>query len=149
MGFLDELDSLLGVETAPKKETSVENSDVPPTVDSKFSMDDSEEYDPPGPEREREPDAFQSLVDAAIREGGLDPEKESRRRYDPTKGDLVSHDWESPMVREFSCDQYKFRCRRCLKWVTVGSDQTLNEALAQQEVNPNCSAGIARDIMAS
>lgn len=137
--FKDRLDELLGVE---KKAVEVH---APPDEDctSTAPVELEEELDPPRADK----DPFSSMLDEVFADAGVDLEKESRRKYDPSSGNLRAHDWCSERESIFSSDKYKFRCRRCFKWVTVEREQTIDDAMKQQDVNPDCAMAVITDTM--
>jgi len=156
--FLDKLDDALGLK--PKEETpQPQLGDIPaaaptptPTlqpVPEATPEDDFEPVKEPDPEDvPKEPDPFATAIDDALRAEGVDVDKELRRKYDPAKGDLQTHDWKMEREALFSDEAYKFRCKRCLKWVTVAREQTIGQALVDQQIEPNCAAQIVQDIQA-
>ena len=89
-------------------------------------------------------DPFSALIDSMLESAGVDA---SDHKYNPTSGDMSQHDWISQRERLFSGEDYMFRCQRCLKWVKVPSDRTITEALAQNDIDPNCGAQVMSDIM--
>lgn len=152
--FSKSLDDLFGFQEE-KKEDTHEEAQNPSHEHSagccQHSVED--EFEPPAKVAEddipRDVDPFLSGLDSLIQEAGLDPEMEKRRKTPLTSGNLQAHDWMIGREKTFSDDPYKFRCRRCLKWVTVGNEQTIGEALDQQGVDPNCSQIVMDEVMRS
>lgn len=148
--FTDKLDEMLGIKE-PEKEPESERVET-----------DCNQVQTQVPENEFEPetvsdpddvpseaDPFTVMVDSLLASEGIDGKLEKRRKYDPTRGDVNSHDWVSQRETLFSDESYKFRCKRCLKWVTVGREQTINEAAAEQEVNSDCASQVVQGIQES
>ncbi len=57
------------------------------------------------------------------------------------------HDWDMNRESIFSVDHFRFRCRRCLKFLTVKRDQTMDQALAEMGVDENCGMVVLNEVM--
>lgn len=129
--FMDGLDDLLGVDDKPKQEPKDDGNpfgdqepaerpasvaDAAPEEDPEFEpVKPPDEWDLPAPG----PDEYTKQMDAILAGEGIDVEKELRRRYDPAKGNLQAHDWESVREAIFEGEPFEFRCKRCGKYVHV------------------------------
>jgi len=144
-----DFDEVFGVKTEETKPAEVNV----PTDNSLVEHLPESEFDPPAPVDPNaipvEPDNFTKQLDEMIREAGLDPELEKRRRYNPSAKDVNQHDWYAPQERLFSSGPYKFRCKRCLKWAVVKAEETISEVLERDGIDPNCAAIMIQDIMSS
>lgn len=142
----EKLDELFGFNPpAPKP------ADTPHTAQEAVPVeqvpDEFEPETPPDPEADPvEIDPFTREIQAMLEASGVDVALERRRKYSPTSGDIQTHDWESQRERIFSDEPYKFRCKRCLKWVVMKGDQTFGQALEELGVDPNCAAQVIQDI---
>jgi hypothetical protein len=150
MSFAKGLDEMLGLtepeqreDPMPSAATAVMQEQIPDAPEGEF--DEPSAPDPDAPERERDP--FKEMVDAALAAEGVDVQKEVLRRYDPTKGDVSAHEWETQREALFAGEKYQFKCKRCLKWLHAGRDQTMNEALDEMGVDANCSNQVVKDMM--
>lgn len=65
----------------------------------------------------------------------------------PIHPDSSIHDWSMSRESLFSGESFLFRCKRCFKYLTVKRDQTIDQALGDMGVDPNCGMGIVSDIM--
>jgi hypothetical protein len=149
--FTDGLDELLGLKQRQDAPAEAEALEAVPGQ-QQLPDDPAGEFDPepgePGPEGAppRERDAFTAMLDDALASEGVDVGLELRRRFDPTKGNTSTHEWEMKREVLFSGEKYKFCCKRCLKWLSVGGDQTMAEALIEQGVDSNCANQVVTDI---
>ena len=94
-----------------------------------------------------EPDPFAQMLDDMLKSDGIDVELEKRRKYNPAVGNIQEHDWQTHRESMFSNEPYIFRCKRCLKFVEVQREQTINEALSSLEIDPNCANQVIQGIM--
>jgi len=70
----------------------------------------------------------------------LSKEEESRTSVE-------EHDWEMNRESIFSTDDFRFRCKRCLKFLTVKREQTIGQALSDMGVDTNCGLVVLTDVM--
>lgn len=149
MSFLDELDKTLGIEK--KEEKKPEETPYVATPVAEATPDDEfETPTPPDPDAISRPeDPFAAMLDSALQAEGVDVQKELLRRYNPASGDVQTHDWKMHREKLFSGEPYIFRCKRCYKAVHVREDQTINEALREGEIDPNCANVIVTDTMSA
>jgi hypothetical protein len=150
MSFLDQLDKALGLEE--KKPDSVPiGVDLTPNGAVPLPSDPEDEFDTPqtpDPDAIPKPvDPFALMLDQALTAEGVDVQKEMLRRYNPTSGNTQEHDWQMYREKLFNGEPYIFKCKRCLKAVHVDEEQTINQALEEDEIDPNCGAGIVNDMM--
>lgn len=148
MGFLDELNKVLEVKpVAPELAVSLP-APVLSGDGSEYVTQPEPEFDEPDPNAPPLPyDPFRDAIEAALTAEGVDVSLELRRRYDPAAGNTQTHDWESQREALFSDEKYQFKCARCSKWVHVGRDETMSQAMAEQDVDPNCASVVINDIM--
>ena len=153
-GFLDGLDAMLGavapVEVEPVVVKAVESTIPSPPPD--FSESEVEEE--PVPEVARDAfgieipvvvDPFAAILDAAIGSEAL-----KQKPVGPDGPNYVSeHDWVSQREVMFAGEPYEFRCSKCLRWVKVPRDQSLNMAVQVQGIQTNCSLEVVGQIMTS
>lgn len=59
---------------------------------------------------------------------------------------VEKHDWQSERAVMFGCDDQKFRCSKCAVRLTVRVDQSIKDAVEEQEVNPNCAEQLVNDM---
>lgn len=138
--FNDKFDEIFGIKKEEKPETKVELTSSSTQSVEPVPEDEFEPEPIPDPEAvPGEADPFAAALDSLLEAEGVDVRLEKRRKYDPTNGNTNSHDWATVQESMFSDEPYKFRCKRCLKWVTVGREQLLNDALQEQEVDPSCA----------
>jgi hypothetical protein len=150
--FSKQIDEVFGSETVkstPEDAKSAESVHV----QSELTDLPENEFEPEGvvdPEEvPADPDPFAAMLDLMLKEEGVDVELEKRRKYNPTGGDVNNHEWVSQRERMFSEEPYMFRCKRCLKWVQVGSEETIAEVLQRNEIDPNCGHQVLSSIMDS
>lgn len=149
--FKDKLDELFGLEEKPVQKPVVE---VHAQTSAPVEEVPENEFEPEAPVDEEsvaafEPDPFTKALTEMLESEGVDVKLEKRRKYDPTSGDIATHDWQSQRERLFSNEPYKFRCKRCLKWVEVNTDETINDALTRNDIDPNCGQVVVGEIMNS
>jgi hypothetical protein len=149
--FNDKFDELFGVQ--PEKTRPVQVSTAPELSrnDIEASSLPENEFDPvvePDPEAiPEEPDPFARLVDQMLESEGVDVALEKRRKYDPTKRNIQEHDWDTAKDTIYSDESYKFRCKRCLKWLVVGREETMAEVMERDQVSPNCAETVVLSVM--
>lgn len=149
MSFLDELDKTLGIEKKPDpvQDISTPNGAAPLPEDPE---DQFETPVVPDPEAILKPeDPFALMVESALQAEGIDVQKEMLRKYDPTANNVQEHDWKMQREKLFNGEPYIFKCKRCLKAVHVAEEQTINDALKEGEIDPNCGAGIVNNVMST
>lgn len=150
--FLKGLDEMLGLgEQNPTRPDESPSQRVIGEVRTQLPDESESEFEEPAPAPEadelpKDRDLFKDMLDAALAVEGIDGKAEARRRYDPMKGDLSSHEWEMQREVLFSGEKYKFKCKRCLKWLSVGGDQTMTQAYEEQGVDPVCGNNIVNEI---
>jgi len=149
--FNDKYDELFGTPTpktevvhSPQFETMSANDIAASTVQD-------EEFEPEralDPEVvPEEPDPFALLLDEVLAAEGVDVKLEKRRKYDPTKGNVQEHDWQAAKDTIYSDESYKFRCKRCLKWLVVKREETMGEVMGRDGVDPNCASAVISSVM--
>ena len=148
MSFLKGLDEVLGLKEAEVKPVEVvEEKGTPvPEWDPEDDFEAPKEGDPDAVNDFKPVDKFRDAIDAALASEGIDVEKEVRRKYKPTSGDISQHDWMMAREKLFSEEPYVFKCKRCLIHVEVGNEQTMNEALLEKEVELNCAQQVINDV---
>lgn len=149
----DQIDDLFGMKPQPPEPDNCKADGAPQTIVHNRAEPEvpENEFDPEGPLDPEaiptEPDSFTQMLTEMLEAEGVDVKLETRRRYDPAKGNTSSHEWETQRERMFANEPYQFRCKRCLKWVEVASDETVLDALQRTGVDPNCASQVLTDIM--
>jgi hypothetical protein len=138
--FKDKLDEMFG-----EQHKLTEHATEPGQV----YQHEEEEFEKDVPESTGEKDPFAAMLDEVLTAEGVDVSLEMRRKYNPTAKDVRVHEWNTERESIYSCDAYKFRCKRCFKWVTVGREQTIDDAMREQDVNPDCGMAVITDTMES
>lgn len=138
--FAEQLDKLLGiVEVKPTEVRELEPGYQPPTdMDSLYDALE----DPPEPTT----DPFAQKLEQMLKENGVDVDTELRRQYNPTLGDVQSHDWGQGREVLFSNEPIQFKCRRCGFYLEARGDQTMAEAMEEKGINPNCANAVVQSI---
>lgn len=142
MAFLNQLDEMLGLdqkkdEVAPEERLpGMKIEDLPPENPFDESIEVPEVKDP-----------FALAIQAALQEEGVDVSREMQRKYDPAGGDITQHEWITHRERLYDNEPYIFKCKRCLKYVTVYAEETIGQALQEGEIDPNCGAQVVSDTM--
>ena len=67
--------------------------------------------------------------------------------YDPFQKGISEHDWESKCENIFSGEPYRFRCRKCAKWVKVERESTIQASLEEQGVQADCAMSMVQEVM--
>jgi hypothetical protein len=89
----------------------------------------------------QEQSPFDAFLDKVVEEAPKDlPEPEPQYEL---------HDWQTIQAAQFEDDHHVWRCRRCFRQINVKGDQTLEQALATYNVNPNCGEQVAAEVMES
>jgi hypothetical protein len=148
MSFIDQLDKALGIEEKkeePVRDVAAPNGAAPLPADPDDEFETPTEPDPEAIPKPQDP--FAAMIDQALAAEGVDVQKEMLRKYNPTANDVQEHDWKMHREKLFNGEPYIFRCKRCLKAVHVREEQTINEALKEGEIDPNCGVGIVNDMM--
>lgn len=144
MGTLEKMFELIEQELGISKEEPKPSEAEVVQAPLQPPVEGIEELDPPAPAVPSDP--FAKLVDGMLRESGVDVDLEIRRPYKATAGNVNQHDWAIGRERLFSDEPYIFKCKRCFSHVHVDSSQTIDQALVDKGVDPNCSAQIVADI---
>jgi hypothetical protein len=126
---------------APKPE--VVQEELPRINEMTIAASMEEELEPPLPEPT---DPFTKMVDGMIRSEIPDADKVLRQPYQATAGNINRHDWTMGREKLFSGEDYQFKCKRCYTFLNVGEGQSIDEALAGNGVDPNCSRQIVVDV---
>lgn len=103
-----------------------------------------------------EPDPFEGLIGRG--EGGLGQqspfdaflervEAEKPADFVETKKKSDSHDWQIVQAAVYSQDSVVWVCSKCCRTISVKRDETVSQALAQVNVNPDCSLQVTTDVM--
>jgi hypothetical protein len=149
MSFLKEWDKMLGIEE-PEPEVEAEAPvDTGPQLQS-TDYDASDDLEPEreeDPDRPHKPDPFTSMIDSLLATEGVDGAMVARKKESLNGVDPSAHVWKMAREAIFADDDYKFRCAKCLKWVTVPRDSTIDSAVVEQGVNPNCAVQLVTDAM--
>jgi hypothetical protein len=147
MSFFKGLSEILGFKDEEKKEEIIEEKGTPvPEPDPEDEFENPKPEDPDAVNDFKPVDKFKDAIDAVLFSEGIDVQKEIRRKYKPTTGDMSQHDWEMAREKLFSEEPYVFKCKRCLIHVEVGNEQTMNQALEENEVELNCAQQVVNDI---
>ncbi len=163
MGFFDQLDAALASKDPPPAPvpTAVAANPVVPVepdtaVDASVPDDVVTAESPAGdPEPEVACDAFGVPIPveedpfAAILEAAMGTAVNEKPSTDVGVNYVSEHAWESQGVVEFAGEPYKYRCEKCLRWVKVPREQTLNQAITAQGINPNCSLEVVGQVTLS
>lgn len=153
MSFKDLIDQVLGEEKKPEiqSEGSVVEDSNQATAPVILAPEDDLEL-PVIPDEDAPPkaeDPFRQMIDEALILEGLDPDRVARKKYDPINGDIQTHEWDMDREALYANDDYRFRCKRCLKVIEVKREQTIAEAMKHYEVEPNCAEVVISGIMKS
>lgn len=149
--FNDKFDELFGSPTHKKEVATTPQLDTMSANDVAASALQEEEFEPePSLDPEEvpeEPDPFALLLDEVLLAEGVDVKLEKRRKYDPTKGNMQEHDWQAAKDTIYSDESYKFRCKRCLKWLVVKREETMGEVMERDGLDPNCASSVISSVM--
>lgn len=92
-----------------------------------------------GPIQEQSP--FDAFLDGVVDDAPKDmPEPEPM---------YEKHDWQTIQAAVYEDDHHVWRCRRCFRQINVKGEETLEQALAKYNVNPNCGEQVAAEVMES
>jgi len=58
-----------------------------------------------------------------------------------------NHDWKAVRETLYEEDHDVWRCQRCYRQINVMRDETLNQAMTRQNLNPNCAIQVAAEVM--
>ncbi len=63
--------------------------------------------------------------------------------------DFGNHDWKTIKDAIYEDDFHQWRCQRCFREIRVNREETLAQACARQNLNPDCSVQVAQEVMDS
>lgn len=93
-----------------------------------------------GPIQEKSP--FDAMLDAMA-------ESDDAKTLPEETPDYGNHDWKAVQDATFEDDHYVWRCQRCFRQINVQRSETLAQACAKYNVNPNCGEQVAAEVMES
>lgn len=50
-----------------------------------------------------------------------------------------AHRWETERAAAFAGEEERFQCGKCFARLQVAQDESLNQAMSRQDINPNCA----------
>ena len=88
----------------------------------------------------------QSPFDAMLDQMAESDEAKALPEEEPDYG---NHEWKTIKDAIFEDDYYVWRCDRCLRQINVQRSETLAQACAKVNLNPNCGEQVAAEVMES
>jgi hypothetical protein len=143
MGTLDEMFKLIDAQNAPDPKPETIPDELPRINELSIAASQEEELEPPLPEPT---DPFTKMLDDMIRSEIPNADKVLRQPYQATAGNINQHDWTMGREKMFSGEDYQFKCKRCFTFLNVGEGKSIDQALQENGVDPNCSRQIVTDV---
>jgi hypothetical protein len=147
MGNLNGIFDMIDDETGVKEEEVPEVKEEEIIIRTKNPECEQPEFmsfKPKDPESNEDP--FLSVIESVLAESGPEWELESRRIHKAQDTDATKHEWSMGRDATYSGEAFQFRCKKCFKWLEVGRDQTILEALEISGVDPSCIRVIVQEV---